>query len=151
MAILKYVFVLLHITTAAAWFGLSLSLSAQSRAAVQQGGAAVLASGARALDLMGTSLLLTFLFALGALFTGGGFAVYGAPYHTSITLIVVMIGVHFTWVQSAWKGLGKRLQEGDTAAARSRRRRLAMGVGLSHALWLGILVMMYWLQIRAVL
>lgn len=132
--------VLLHIITAAAWFGLGLSLSAQARAVAPAGASDARAPGpgARTVKLMGLFSVLTLVFALVAFFAGGGFATYGPQFHTSLLLIVVLVGLQYGLIRPAW---GK-LAAGDASA----RGRVAMGTGIGHLVWLVILVLMLWQQ-----
>ena len=125
--------VLLHIITAAAWFGLGLSLSAQARAA-----AGAPDSGTRTVKLMGVFSVLTLVFGLLALLLGRGFAGYGPQFHTSLLLIVVLVGVQYGLIGPAWR----KLAAGDAGA----RGRVAMGTGIGHLVWLVILVLMLWEQ-----
>lgn len=123
--------VLLHIVTAAAWFGLGLSLSAQARAAAAD-------AGTRTVTLMGVFSVLTLVFGLLALLFGRGFAGYGPQFHTSLLLIVVLVGVQYGLIRPAWN----KLAAGDASA----RGRLAMSTGIGHLVWLVILVLMLWEQ-----
>lgn len=123
--------VLLHIITAAAWFGLGLSLSAQARAA-----AGASDSGARTVKMMGLFSVLTLAFGLLALLLGRGFAGYGPQFHTSLLLIAALVGVQYLLIGPAWA----KLAAGDAGA----RGRVAMGTGIGHVLWLVTLVLMLW-------
>ncbi len=145
MNVLFAILVILHIATAAAFFGLGLPLARLGRTAVAAGGeasAVLLAQGARTVRTAGALLAATFFLALGALFSGGGFATYGAPYHTSITLLLVMLGVQFGLVAPAWRALSGTNAQGALG-------RLAAGVGVTHLLWLVILVLMLWRYVAA--
>ena len=138
MLLVKYIFVILHVITAAAWFGLALPLGRRARV-IADGGpeAAPLAEeGARIVRLLGIFSILTLVFALVAFFAGGGFAAYGPQYHTSMLLILVLIGVQFGMIRSGWEAL----RAGDA----SGKKRVAMGAGIGHTLWLVILVLMFW-------
>ena len=135
----KIVFVLLHVLTAAAYFGLSLTLPNWARALTGTSGdarSATAAQGSRTVRSMSGALVLTFVFALAAFLIGGGFAVYGPTFHASLGLIALLLGVHFALLAPAWT----RLTTGDDAA----RGRLGMATGLAHALWLVLLVLMFW-------
>ena len=135
MLTLKALFVLLHIITAAGWFGLAIRIGRQARAAAAAGGSLV-DDVTRSVKLMNVFVLLTFLFGLGAIFTGGGFAAYTWPIHTAVTLILVLIAVQFLLVSRPWT----KVTAGDAAAA----RQISMGVGIGHLLWLVLLVLMLW-------
>ena len=140
MLLLKYVFVLLHITTAAAWFGLALRLAGQARnvvAAEPAAATALAADGAHTVRLLGVFSVLTFVFAFVTFSVGiAGGTDYGWPYHTALLLILGLIGVSFGIIRPAWAAL----QGGDAGA----QKRVAMGTGIGHTLWLVILIMMYW-------
>ena len=143
MTVLFAIFLVLHVATAAAFFGLGLPLARLGRTAVAASGeasAVLLAQGSRTVATMGALLAATFFLAFGALFANGGFATYGAPYHTSITLLLVMLGVHFGLVAPAWRALSGGNAQGALG-------RLAAGVGVTHLLWLVILVLMFWNRI----
>lgn len=152
MALLKYTFVILHVITAAAWFGLGLRLAGQARAVVdagpERGGPLADATG-RSVSLMNVFALLTFVFGLASLFLGGGFARYGWPYHTSITLILLLVGVQYLLIRSSWSSLTDALGTNEDTA-RSAAKRVAMGTGIGHFLWLVTLVLMFWEQMFGV-
>ncbi|GIV62197.1 hypothetical protein GQ464_016620 [Rhodocaloribacter litoris] len=147
MLLLKSLFVLLHIVAAAAWFGLGLRLNAQARLVVRLGGepghtaAEDLLRTVRQLRLF---LVLTLLFALGAFFAGGGFRVYGPVYHTSLLLLVVLLLLHTFLVQPAARGLLGAVAREDGEAFTRHQKKLSMGTGLGHLLWLVVLILMLW-------
>ncbi len=147
MLLLKFLFVLLHVITAAAWFGIGLRLSAQARAAAgASGGAAetLAADAQRSVSLMNIFIVFTLLFGLGAFFTGGGFGVYGPVYHTSLLLIVVLVGLQFFVIRTGWERLRDALASERSPEAESARKRVAIGTGVGHLLWLVLLVLMFW-------
>ena len=140
MFVLKWILVILHVATAAAWFGLGLRLAGQART-VAEGGAQVLAEdGARTVRLMNVFIVLTLIFALGAFLVGGGFASYGPQYHTSLLLILVLTGLQFFVIRPGWKGL----TGGPADDVESARKRVAIGTGIGHLTWFVILVLMFW-------
>ena len=140
---LKWILVILHIITAAAWFGLGLRLAGQARTVVEKGLRGLADDAARSVRLMNIFVVLTFVFAAGAFFVGGGFGAYGPQYHTSLLLIVVLVGLQFFVIRPGWAGLRNGLSEGE-ASAESARKRVAMGVGIGHLIWLVLLVLMFW-------
>ena len=136
MLLLKYLFVLLHIITAAAWFGLSLPLARQARSARQAdatAAAALVDTGARAVSLMNVFVVLTFVFALGAFFSGGGFAVYGPPYHSAITFMLLLLGVQFFLIRTGWNRLTTGIA-GDSVVAEKGQRFITWGIRAGHVL-----------------
>ena len=149
------IFVVLHVITAAAWFGLGLRLAGQARTVLKldRAAAAALAEDVqRSVRLMGIFIVLTFIFGLIAFFAGGGFAVYGPIYHTSLTLIVILILLQFLLIRPSWKKLQAGLAaEKKAGQVESYRKRLAMGTGIGHLIWLVLLVLMFWNRFSAAL
>lgn len=150
--IVKYVFVVLHVITAAAWFGLGLRLAGRARKVLELGGeagAALASDGAGSVRQMNIFLVLTFLFSIGAFIAGGHFSTYGPVYHTSLLLIVVLLGIQFFAIRPGWNTLQAAVTaEIDASpnpdAAESARKRVAIGTGVGHLLWLVLLILMFW-------
>lgn len=136
---LKNILVILHVITAASWFGLALILGAIARETVAERASGLLDVGAKVERFMMIFIVLTFVFGFSALFAGGGFAFYGPLYHTSILLILILILVQFFVIRPGWRSLSA----GDDGAEASRKK-LAMGTGIGHLLWLVVLIMMFW-------
>ena len=130
----------LHILFAASWFGLALALPALAPA--QSSGGAPGAS--RVITMMNASVALFYVFALVNWTLGmqiGFREQYNAwPYHTSITLGLVLVLVQWFVVRPGWNRLAAAT---DAADATAGRKRLGMGIGIGHAVWLGIFVLMY--------
>jgi hypothetical protein len=142
--LLQTLFIILHVATAAAWFGMALRLPAHARLALAAGPAAaaiVADDTGRTVRLMGFFLILTLAFSLLAFFLGGGFATYGAEFHTAILLFVLLIVAHYALLRPAWSAVHRAAMGGDGKAPLGR---IAMATGLSHTLWLIILVLMFW-------
>lgn len=143
MMTLKVVAVILHILTAAAFFGLGLLLPRQARVFATTGATVLGEQGERAARLMTLFAVLTVAFSLIAFFTPpGGFAVYGFEFHTSLLLILILLGVHLALVHRGWSLLRVAVAAGRDG--RKAAREIAMGVGITHLLWLVILVLMFW-------
>ncbi len=148
---LKWVFVVLHIITAAAWFGLGLIVARHARttARADSGAQASLISlGDRMVRLMSIMIVLTLVFSWGAFFAGGAFPAYDPQYHISFTLIAVLVLVHFLLIRSPWKKLTAALSDA-AGEATSFAKRMAMGVGIGHLLWFIMLILMFWTQLSA--
>lgn len=140
MFALHWILVVLHIITAAAWFGLGLRLGVQARV-VAGGGAAALAKDAgRSVRFMNIFIVLTLVFALGALLTASGTVLRQWQYHVSLLLILVLNGIQFLAIRPGWKNL---TGDGDPESA---RKRVAIGTGIGHFTWLVILVLMFWTE-----
>lgn len=144
-ALIKWILVMLHIITAAAWFGLGLRIAGQARAVVAAGtgaGDALADATGRSIGLMNIFAALTFVIGLAAFLVGGGFTGYGWPYHASITTVLLLVAVQFVLIRGSWKKL-EAARGTDADAAQSAVKRLAMGTGVGHLLWLTTLVLMY--------
>ncbi|PSQ78622.1 MAG: hypothetical protein BRD33_01480 [Bacteroidetes bacterium QH_6_63_17] len=141
---LKWLFVILHVITASAWFGLGLLLPRQARSVVETGApdGPLATFTDRSVFLMNIFVVLTLVFSLIALFAGGGFEVYGWPYHTSITLILLLVLDQFFVIRASWSTLQGTLST-DADEARDAATRLATGTGAGHLLWLVTLVLMF--------
>lgn len=150
---LKWIFVVLHITTAAAWFGLGLIIARHGKAALSADAPArptVLSLGSRIVRLMTIMIVLTLVFSWGSFFAGGAFPAYGPQYHISFTLIVVLVAVHFFLIRAPWNRLTAALTD-SAGGAGTHAKRISMGVGIGHLLWLVILVLMFWTELSGAL
>ena len=130
----------LHVLFAASWFGLGLAVPALARAAAS-GGAP---SGGRVISMMNGAVVGFYVFALANWTLGmqiGFRAQYNAwPYHTSISLGLVLVVVQFLLIRAGWT----RITTGsDAADVEAGRKRLGLGIGIGHAVWLAIFVLMY--------
>lgn len=149
MLLLKHIFIILHIITAAAWFGLGLRLATQARTVLQLDRAAAqgLAEDTqRTVRFMSLFAVLTLVFAYITFFIGGP-GNYNLPFHLASGLILVLVGVQFALVQPGWTKLHEAVRNGGDAAA--FRKRIAMGMGIGQLLWLIILVLMFWNRLTA--
>ncbi|MEF8796798.1 MAG: hypothetical protein V5A22_06400 [Salinivenus sp.] len=146
--ILKWILVILHIITAAAWFGIGLRLAGQARAVVQQEGAvraALAEDGSQSVWLMNLFMVLTLVFSIAAFVAGGHFATYGPVYHTALLLIVVLTADQLVVIRGGWSTLSSLVEEAspDADALDSARKRVAIGTGVGHLIWLVLLVLMF--------
>ena len=147
--ILFGILVVLHIITAAAWFGLGLRVAGRARKVAEIGGegaAALATDGQSSVRQMNIFMVLTLLFSLGAFAAGGHFAAYGPLYHSSVTLIVLLPLDQLFVIRPGWNALQTAVTGGgiDADAAESARKKVAIGTGVGHLLWLIILVLMLW-------
>ena len=136
---LHVLLVLLHIILVTVWFGLALRLQFLSRAL---GGGGPLAgseeirqAGNRTVQVMTIAIILFYAVAVANFFVGGGFSVYGPAYHASLLLGLALVLVQVLMIQPAWG----RLSGGQPADA----KRVSMGIGIAHGLWLVLLVLMF--------
>ena len=150
---LQYVLVVLHIVTASAWFGLGLRLAGKARTVLSLEGSAAsaLAEDTRStVKWMNGFIVLTLVFAYGNFFYGGAFAGYPPQFHAAFTLMLVLVGVQFLLIHPGWNSLADAVAEGADAAgeaAESARKKVAIGTGIGHLLWVVLLVLMYFDQL----
>jgi len=146
---LKWVFVILHIITAGAWFGLGLRLSAWARKTVELRGesARVMAEdGQRTVKLMTIFIVLTAVFSVTAFVLGGAFAAYGPAYHSSLLLMLLLLLDQVLVIRPAWGTLVTAVSsEGPSSGEimSSAKKRIAIGTGVGHLMWLVLLVLMF--------
>ncbi|PEN06580.1 hypothetical protein CRI93_09890 [Longimonas halophila] len=150
---LKTVLVVLHIVTASAWFGLGLRLASKARTVLSLDGpaAAALAEDARStVKWMSGFIVLTMVFAYANFFLSGGFAAYGPQFHAALTLMLVLVGVQFFMIRPGWNTLADLVGNGTAPtsdAADGARKKVAIGTGIGHLLWMVLLVLMYFNQL----
>lgn len=130
------VLVLLHALVAIIWFAFSLRLQVQAGLAADASvPRAAWEGGGRTVSLMTVFAVVYYALAVGAFFTGGGFAAYSPVYHTALLLGLALVLVQVLMLQPAWS----KLAAGDGAA----RKKVAMALGIAHALWLVQFVLMF--------
>lgn len=152
--LLKWILVILHIITAAAWFGLGLRLTGQARAVLEQDGAAQRAlaeDGRQSVWLMNVFILLTLVFSVGAFVAGGHFETYGPAYHSAVTLIVLLTLDQLFVIRPGWASLQSEVESStpDSDALASAKTRVAIGTGVGHLFWLILLGLMFVNQLAA--
>lgn len=154
--LLKWTFVVLHIITAAAWFGLGLRLAGRARKVVDLGderGVALAEDGQQSVWLMNIFVVLTLVFSLGAFIAGGHFAAYGPAYHSAVTLIVLLVADQLFVIRPGWAALQSAVGAGgeNAAAIESARKKVTIGTGVGHLIWLILLGLMFVDQFGAAL
>lgn len=130
----------LHVLFAAAWFGLGLALPSLARGAMSPGSP----EGGKVVGSMNGSIVLFYASAVANWVLGmqlGLEAQYNAwPYHTALTLGLVLVVVQFALIRPGWA----RLTNGaGTPVAETGRKRIALGLGIGHAVWMAIFILMY--------
>ena len=120
---------ILHVASAAAWFGLSLHLPGLLRAIVSSDasiGEALAKSGAITVRLMDFFALLMYAFAFLTIIGGQGFGGIGWPHHLALSLGLILILVQAFLIRRNWAALQGAVDGGDTGAA---RKKVAMSPG----------------------
>jgi len=148
LMLLKWILVILHIITAAAWFGIGLRLAGQARTVLTLDGTgrtALAEDGQQSVRLMNIFILLTLVFSLGAFVAGGHFSTYGPAYHSAVTLIVLLTLDQFFVIRPGWNTLLAYANGQDVAddAAQSAKTKVAIGTGVGHLIWLVLLGLMF--------
>jgi hypothetical protein len=149
MLLLKHVFTILHIITAAAWFGMGLRLATQARTALLLDKTAALGlidDTQRTIRFMGIFIMLTAVFAFTTLGIGISMVRYGAQYHIASLLIVILVALQFGMIRPAWNRLRDAVAGGGDGEA--QRKRVAMSMGIGHLTWFVLLVLMFWDKLR---
>lgn len=154
--LIKWILVVLHIITAAAWFGIGLRLAGQARSVLEHDGdarRALVEEGSQSVWLMNVFIVLTLVFSLGAFVAGGHFATYGPAYHSAVTLIVLLTLDQLWIIRGGWSALHTAATAADPArdALESAKKRVAIGTGVGHLLWLVLLGLMFVNQFQAAL
>lgn len=149
MLLLKHVFTILHILTAAAWFGMGLRLAAQARTVLKLESPAALGlinDTQRTVRFMNIFIVLTLVFAFVTLGVGISTRTYGMQYHIASGLIVILVVVQFAMIRPAWAKLRDAVTGGGDGDA--QRKRIAMSMGIGHLTWFVLLVLMFWDKLR---
>jgi hypothetical protein len=152
--LIKWILVVLHIITAAAWFGIGIRLTGQARSVLEHEGdarRALVDDGSQSVWLMNIFIVLTLVFSLSAFIAGGHFAAYGPAYHSAVTLIVLLTIDQLWVIRGGWSALDAAADTGDSDALASAKKRVAIGTGVGHLLWLVLLGLMFVNQFQAAL
>ena len=147
MVIAKLVVLVLHIASAAVIFGSSMGAARSLRAGLAAGPKAfgvVSAGAARRGSLSLVASLVTLLTGVVLIFMAGGFGAVKPNFHAALTLMMVAIGLSAFFSAPRIKKLVQlsKSEAPDTTAATALIKQVGMGVGISHALWIVILVLM---------
>ncbi|WP_420454373.1 hypothetical protein [Rubrivirga sp.] len=129
-----------HVLFGAAWFGLGLALPSLARGAMSPGAA----EGGKVVGAMSGSVVLFYAAAVLNWTLGmqlGFEAQYNTwPYHTALTLGLVLVAVQFALIRPGWARL---VNGAGTPVGESGRKRIALGLGVGHAVWMIVFVLMY--------
>lgn len=141
LALLHVAAIALHVLFAAAWFGLAIALSILSKEAVRaESRGASIASQSLTKQMNGSAgafyVFAILNFVLG-LQVG---AVYAWPYHAALALGLVLVATQFFLIRPSVDTMRKNL---GTPVGRSARARLGMGLGIGHATWMAMWLLMY--------
>ena len=143
------VLVVLHIVFAAAWFAAPLALTSMLRSALPHGREAFgsVAKVATRFGIIGAiGNVGTIVLGVALIFVRGGFASVPPTYHAALTLALIGGGLGFGIQKPAGASLVETAEREDWSAEQAAATigKLGRGVAAQHALWLTILVLMYW-------
>ncbi len=134
------VVIALHVLFAAAWFGMAAAVPSLVRGALRPGEA----QGGKVIAAMNGSVVLFYVFAVANWTLGmqlGLDAQYNAwPYHTSLTLGLVLVAAQVLLVRTGWN---KLVAGAGTPDAETGRKRLSAGLGIGNLVWIAIFILMY--------
>jgi hypothetical protein len=148
MEYFKVLVLVVHVSTAALLLGAPLGLVRSARTALGRSSDAfklATQDAAFKAKLAGMGSMLTLLSGLGLIFLGGGFAIVPKNFHAALALMLVAFGVSLTVMRpNTLRLVDASLKEPiDEPAARAALRKLGMGSGILHALWLTMLTLMF--------
>ena len=136
MGLIHTITIAFHVLFAAAWFGMGIGLLPLSRARLAGGPP----EGDKLMRAMNGSAVLFYVFAMAnwtlGMQTGLRVQYNTWPYHTSLTLGLILVVVQFALIWRSWR----KLVNGGGEPA---QKRLAMGVGIGHLVWTILFVLMY--------
>lgn len=142
--------VVFHVLFASLWFGAPLAIGGILRRTLPLGQESFKV-GAQLCDKLSAMAILG---SLGSFLTGislifiqfEGFGGLPPRFHIAMTLVLVGIILGFAWLKPMATKLIALAEDAafDPADARTTVKRLSMGIGINHLMWLITLVLMFW-------
>lgn len=147
MDLVYKILLILHIASAALLFGGGIGLVSNLKRCLQAGQAAftpATADAAKRGGIMGAASLATLATGLGLIFAVGGFKAIPVTIHIALTLMLVAIGVSSVLIRPNTMKLVKfaGAETLDSAAIQASIKKIAMGTGILHLIWITILILM---------
>ncbi len=147
MDLVYKILLILHIACAALLFGGGIGMVRNLKRCLQAGKAAFLPAtedAAKRGKIMGLASFATLLTGLALIFTVGGFKAIPVTIHIALTLMLVAIGVSSALIRPHTMKLVKYVaaENLDSAAIEKSIKKIAMGTGILHLIWITILVLM---------
>ena len=136
MALAHTIVLAAHVMFAAGWLGIALVLTRAARTVARSPDPAWIEATGRMVASATAMAALFYVFAVANFVLGSrvGFE-YGWPYHTSMTLGLLLLAAQVFIVRPAWKKVAAG--DGDSA------KRFALGIEIGKGLWLVMFVLMY--------
>ena len=148
MFVLRIVLLVVHIASAAMIFAAPMGTTGSLRRALSSGNDEVLRSAAKDAALRGRlggmGALSTLVTGLILIFVMGGFGAVRPQIHAALALMLAAIAFHVTFLRPALLRFGAAVSTSppDRAVCENVIKRLAMGTGIGHLMWVVILVLM---------
>jgi len=144
---LRLVLLLVHISAAAMLFGAPMGLVGSVKRALAAGDEALKLAATDAQrrgKLAGIGSMLTLLTGLALIFNAGGFGAVSTNYHAALAVMLGAIGFSAGVMRPSTAGLvaAASAVPVDRSGAQAAVKRLAMGSGVLHSLWLVTLFLM---------
>jgi hypothetical protein len=146
---LHLVLIVLHVTAAAVLFGAPLGIVGACRRALATGSRDAIrqaaAEGQRRGLIASICGLLTLVTGIGLIFERGGFKQVAPNFHMALGVMLLAVLFSVLWMKPAASRLVAATEPDpvDRAAFNKQLGRLGMGSGIMHAIWLGLLVLMF--------
>jgi len=136
MALAHSIVLAAHVLFAAGWLGVALVLTRAARTVASSPDPAWIEATARMVTSATAMASLFYVFALANFVIGSrvGFE-YGWPYHTSLTLGLILVLVQVFVIRPAWN----KVASGDTASS----KRFGLGIEIGKGVWVAMFVLMY--------
>lgn len=146
---LRLILLVFHIASAATLFGVPLGLAGSIRRAKTGGPGALrhaAADAERRGQIAGMSSLLTLVTGIALIFNAGGFAATTKNFHAALGLMLLALGISVTVMRPATAKLVEAVGKDpiDDATVEACRKKLAMGSGILQAMWVVLLVLMFY-------
>lgn len=146
---LKLALLLVHVSFAAVLFGAPMGLVGNVRRALGAGDESLRIAAidaARRAKMAGMSSILTLLTGIGLIFVAGGFAAVSKNFHAALGLMLVAVGLSVAIMRPNTAKLvaAAQAQPSDRGAAEAALKKLAMGSGVLHLLWVILLALMFY-------
>ena len=138
----------LHILFVAAWFGMSVSIGADAKRAINnadsKGGELMIERASKNFGMSFAAMLLTFGSGLALLFAKGGFSAVNPKIHMGLGMTLIAIVFRGALAIPAFGKIKKGVAAGGSDAEEAKKKTglLSMALGIEHLLWLVTLLLM---------
>lgn len=148
MFTMRTVLLILHIASAALLFGTGTGLVRQLKRQAELGGKSLLIAAedaARRGSIMSGASLFTIATGVALIFNLGGFAAAPKNFHTALLVMLGLMAVGLGVLKPAAARIEAQAKSEtpDQAVIGSSIKKIAMGQGIMHLLWLVLLILMF--------